>query len=418
MPYQASIIYSIFMRNRLHEIVPTSAQTLATDIVIEPTLSRRSPELMERAGFKDKKVMLVCDANTHKALAERLLHEMGTDVTPVILENPHADEATANLIRNPDADAYIAVGSGTINDLCKYASHLEGKPYIVFPTAPSMNGYISGNASITTRGHKKSLPAQLPQAVYCDLSVIAAAPARLIRSGLGDSICRPTAQADWLLSHLLLGTPYDPLPFSFTEPYEADLFKAADKLTSGTPYAIELLMRTLLASGLGMFAAGGSYPASQGEHLIAHAMEMKHGSTLPVTYHGEQIAITTLLMAQLQHSMLEKPVRLRRHPNWLDLAAAYLGEDMREELRAAAQSKFTRIEQMHEEVNDMLGSERNRIHDTIEHVLLPTAHIESTLKRAGAPTTATELGWDAAQLSDAMHHACYMRDRFTFLDLI
>lgn len=406
------------MRNRLHEIVPASTETLSTDIVIEPTLARRGPELMERAGLKDKKVMLVCDANTHKALAERLLHELGSDVTPVILEQPHADEATANLIRNPEMDAYIAVGSGTINDLCKYASHLEGKPYIVFPTAPSMNGYISGNASITTHGHKKSLKAQLPQAVFCDLSVLAAAPIRLIRSGLGDSICRPTAQADWLLSHLLLGTSYNTLPFTFLEPYEEDLFKAADKLAARTPYAIELLTRTILASGLGMVSAGGSYPASQGEHLIAHTMEMKHGSTLPLTYHGEQIAVTTLLMAELQHTTLEKPVRLRRHPNWLDLAAGYLGEDMREELRNAAQSKFIRIEQMHEDINDMLSTERNRIRDAIEHVQLPTAQIEATLKKAGAPTTAQELGWDEAQLSDAMHHACYMRDRFTFLDLI
>lgn len=405
------------MRNRLHEIVPASAQGIPTDIVIEPTLAGRGPELMERAGLRDKKAMLVCDANTHKALAGRLLHELGTNVTPVILQDPHANEQTVNLLRNRDMEAYIAVGSGTINDLCKYASYCEGKPYIVFPTAPSMNGYISGNASITTHGHKKSLKAQLPHAVFCDLSVLAGAPLRLIRSGLGDSICRPTAQADWLLSHLLLGTPYDPLPFTFLEPYEGDLLKAADKLDTRTPYAIELLTRTILASGLGMVVVGGSYPASQGEHLIAHTMEMKHGSALPLTYHGEQIAVTTLMMARLQHSLLEKPVRLRRHPNWLDLATSYLGENLRSELYEAAHSKFARVDQMYEEINEMLDTERNRIRDAIEHVLLPTAQIEDVLKRAGAPTTAQELGWDSTQLSEAMRHACYIRNRFTFLDL-
>ena len=102
----------------------------------------------------------------------------------------------------------IAVGSGTINDLCKYASALDGKPYAVFATAPSMNGYTSVNAAITVEGHKKSLPAQAAAGVFFDLEVLAAAPVRLIRAGLGDSVCRCTAQADWLLAHLLLGRPY------------------------------------------------------------------------------------------------------------------------------------------------------------------------------------------------------------------
>ena len=100
----------------------------------------------------------------------------------------------------------IAVGSGTINDLCKYAAHLDRKPYAVFGTAPSMNGYTSANAAITVNGLKKSLAATMPAGVFLDLAVLAAAPPRMIRSGLGDSLCRPTAQADWLLSHRLTAT--------------------------------------------------------------------------------------------------------------------------------------------------------------------------------------------------------------------
>ena len=32
----------------------------------------------------------------------------------------------------------------------------------------------------------------------------------MIRSGLGDSLCRPTAQADWLLAHMLFDRRYEP----------------------------------------------------------------------------------------------------------------------------------------------------------------------------------------------------------------
>jgi glycerol-1-phosphate dehydrogenase [NAD(P)+] len=34
----------------------------------------------------------------------------------------------------------IAVGSGVLDDLCKHATDLDGRPYAVFGTAASMNG--------------------------------------------------------------------------------------------------------------------------------------------------------------------------------------------------------------------------------------------------------------------------------------
>ena len=115
------------------------------------------------------------------------------EVSSIVLpEHPHADDATVERVRAATgaADALVAVGSGTINDLCKYASARDGKPYVVFGTAPSMNGYTSLNAAITVHGHKKSLPAQAPVGAFLDLSILAAAPVRMIRSGLGDSLCR------------------------------------------------------------------------------------------------------------------------------------------------------------------------------------------------------------------------------------
>src|SRR5207344_1377268 len=103
--------------------------------------------------------------------------------TPLMLERePHADVETVAALRRAcaSADALVAVGSGTINDLCKCAAARDGKPYVVFATAPSMNGYTSMNAAITVDGHKKSLPAAAPLGVFIDLEVLAAAPARLI----------------------------------------------------------------------------------------------------------------------------------------------------------------------------------------------------------------------------------------------
>ena len=62
------------------------------------------------------------------------MHELSFCYPKLLMleDKPHADDGTADFIRTHDCDTLIAVGSGTISDLCKYASFLDGKPYAVF----------------------------------------------------------------------------------------------------------------------------------------------------------------------------------------------------------------------------------------------------------------------------------------------
>jgi glycerol-1-phosphate dehydrogenase [NAD(P)+] len=406
------------MRNRLPELLPDNA-VIHTDIVIEPSLAGAAKGSLERIGFTDKQLLIVCDTNTHAALGARFADELSA-FAPGLLTlkgKVHADEAALEKIRSHSFDALIAVGSGVISDLCKYASHAAGKPYAVFPTAPSMNGYLSASASMTLNKVKESRPAHLPAGVFCDMKVIAGAPARLIRSGLGDSLCRPTAQADWLLSHLLLGTSYSALPFHLLWPYETELFAHADKLVAGDVKVVELLLKTLLVSGLGMTLAGGSYPASQGEHLIAHAMEMKHGDTLPQSYHGEQIGVTTLTMARIQHALLSRRLSLPPLPRWQDALSGYFGASRAKHLAQAAGKKY-RLYDRYEAIAAMLDGRELYIRDTLRQVMLPETRLREVLHKAGTPATPAALGWNDGNYDDAVRHARFTRDRFTFLDLL
>lgn len=319
--------------------------------------------------------LLVADANTWAALGARMAGLL-PQAQALRLENPQPEIGAVQHIAASGAEAIIAIGSGTVSDVCKLAAHRAGIPYAVLPTAPSMNGYTSANASIIEHGKKHSFPAALPRAVLCDMSVLARAPVRLIRAGLGDSLARPTAQADWLLSHFVKGTAYDPRPFALIAPYEPELFARSGELAEGGQDAVELLMKVLLLSGFGMTIAGGSYPASQGEHMIAasyeqHTNHSRHSNPMVRVQedwplHGEQIGVTTLTMARIQEETL---VRGMAH-----------AEDIRK-------------------------------------ITLPAAHLEAVLKRAGAPTTPEELGWDAALYEEAIRQAPHMRDRFTFLSL-
>ena len=405
------------MRNRIREIVPDEIG-VSLDIVIEPTLAGMADTLVRRIGFAGRRLLFVSDAQTHTALGARIVEELaGFDSSLLLLDaNVQADESALSKIAAMQADAYVAIGSGTINDLCKYASYMVQKPYCIFATAPSMNGYVSANASITQNGVKSSRAAHLPFGVFCDMEIIAGAPKRLIRSGLGDSLCRSTAQGDWLLSHLLLDTYYSELPFKWLKPYETELFAHADKLAEGDLHTVELLMRTLLASGLGMTYCKGSYPASQGEHLIAHTMEMKHGHSLPHSYHGEQIGVTTLTMAQIQETLLTAPLQLPPQPGWKTALGNYFDAQVADSLADLVSQKYTLYEQQ-DAVALRLARREEDIRRAIKAVTLPSTELRKVLEKAGAPCNPAEIGWDEESYRQAVSHAAFTRDRYGFLDL-
>lgn len=390
-------------------------------VVIAPDLSGREAVLVQELGLGPR-LLVVSDPTTRRVLGERVaaaLQGIAGVEERVLEEQPHADRDTAERIRARAAgcDALVAVGSGTVNDLCKYAAHQAGTPYAVFATAPSMNGYTSANAAITTHGHKQSLPATPPLGVFMDLAVLAAAPARMIRSGLGDSLCRPTAQADWLLAHRLLDQPYREAPFQLLAEDEPALLAAPEALLNGDPSAMARLARTLVMSGFGMTLCGSSHPASQGEHLISHYLDMLGDPVWPESFHGEHIAVTTLTMARLQETLLAGAVPELRACE-LDEAAfvARYGRPLGESCWASFRPKCLTAQRARE-LNRRLAADWSDIRARIGAVIRPAAELEAVLRRAGAPTRPADLGIPEVAYRDAVRHAREIRDRYTFLDL-
>ena len=280
-----------------------------------------------------------------------------------------------------------------------------------------MNGYTSVNAAISEHGLKKSLPAAAAMGVFMDLGVLAEAPVRMIRSGLGDSVCRPTAQSDWLLSHLLFGSPYRLAPFSLLQEDEEALLAESDALVSGDLESIGRLARTLVLSGFGMTICGGSYPASQGEHLISHYIEMMPPAGWEEAFHGEQIAVTTCVMARLQEQILTGP-RPRVKPCVVDRHAlvSHFGAETGEACWKEFAQKRVDAEKA-EQLNDLLEQTWPDICEQISRTVISSRQIESALARAGAPTTFTDIKLSRAFFEAAVLHAREIRNRYTFLDL-
>jgi glycerol-1-phosphate dehydrogenase [NAD(P)+] len=369
-----------------------------------------------------RRVALVSDATTRVVLGERVERALASlaSIMPVVLDGrPHADGQTVEIVRRASAgaDALVAVGSGTINDLCKYAAAKDGKPYAVFATAPSMNGYASRNAAITIDGHKMSLPAVSPMGVFMDLAVLSAAPARMIRAGLGDSLCRSTAQADWLLSHHLFGTAYRRAPFALLADDEPALLDEPEALLRGDPEAMRALARTLVLSGLGMTICGGSYPASQGEHLISHYIDMFAPASRPPHFHGEQVAVATLTMAGIQEEVLaaDAPSVRAESMTRAELQrrfGAEIGESCWQEFAAKQMTPEgeARLEQL-------FADHWDAIRDSVGRAMIPAARIRAVLERAGCPTGPTQIGLSPEFYTTAVGNARFLRDRYTFLDL-
>ncbi|MEP6861689.1 MAG: iron-containing alcohol dehydrogenase [Deltaproteobacteria bacterium] len=393
----------------------------ARAIVIEPSLAGRELELVDQLQTGESFAILG-DVDTYAALGERVARALETKfrVQRIVLpEQPECDRTTAAWVEAriaPGTSALIAVGSGTVNDLAKLAALARNIPQLVFATAPSMNGFTSMSASIHEDGAKRSVRVRTPIAAFFDLDVLAHAPPRLIRAGLGDSICRPTAQADWLLAHLLLDKPYREAPFALLRDDEQVLFANAAGLLAKDHAALRALVRVLVLSGFGMTLCGGSYPASQGEHLISHYLEMITSGQGPVVkpFHGEQVGVAALVMARLQTTVLARPGIPRLHA--VGITHKSVIDHFGPERGAAIWQDVVTKQIDVAATNDRLARDWPAMHARLAEVVEPPEKLAAVLTAAGAPTMPAQIGFPDRLFAEAFTHARELRDRYTFLD--
>ena len=369
-----------------------------------------------------EKLAVVTDENTHDALGGRVaraLKSIGAH-DAIVLNSPHADMHTAAELADKlkEFDSVIAVGSGTINDLCKYVTAQDGRRYAVFATAASMNGYTSTTASMTLdSGLKVSLPAQAPAGFFVDMAVSAAAPSHLAASGFADCVARSVAQVDWWMSHRLLGTMYRSVPFDIQIADEIALNKCAYLLPNGDIDATARLYRVLTLCGLGIGFIGMSNPGSMGEHQISHYIDCFAGPLHPGTLHGQQVGVASLTMARIQQGLLAQENAPVMRATSID------PEGMRQRMGSAADDCLELLQRKAmdeaavEKVNEKLAHIWPDLKQELQAFMIPVAEMEKLLSDAGAPTTAAELELDLEFYRKAVRHGHEMRDRFSFVDI-
>lgn len=322
----------------------------------------------------------------------------------------------------------VAVGSGTVNDLTKLASHRVERPYMCVGTAASMDGYTAFGASITYQGAKQTFDCPAPTAVVADLDVICAAPGDMNAWGYADLLAKVPAGADWILADALGVDPIHPQAWAIVQGRLRELLADPGGVRHRNPAAIGRLIEGLMLGGFAMQSARSSRVASGAEHMFSHMWDMQHHThNGRVPSHGFKVGIgtlaTTALYERLLTADLEKLDVERLCAAWPDeeswvargreLAGdGHLADVAAREMRAKHCSPAQLGEQL-----KLLKALWPKLRKRLEAQLMPLATVRRMLQDAGAPTEPEQIGITRERLRQTYWQASCIRRRFTGLDL-
>jgi glycerol-1-phosphate dehydrogenase [NAD(P)+] len=388
------------------------------------------------AAFGAEKAFVIADENTF-AVAGKAVHQILADAGLTALDAlvfPGKPALYANFenvlrveehLKNVDAIP-VVVGSGTLNDLTKLASHHLGRPYMVVGTAASMDGYTASGASISKDGFKQTFACPAPRAVVADLNIISQAPARMTASGYGDLLGKIVAGADWMISDALGIEKIDPVTWAMVQDPLREATANPEQLSKGDMPAFKRLVEGLMLSGLTLQYYKSSRPASGAEHLISHLWEMQE-TTHGLVSHGLKVGFATIatgaLFERLLDQKLEKLDIETRLKNWPTrdqlvqsirdahpdpvLSNAFIEQSLPKYVSGEA------AKQRLELIRDGWPSLRDRMRNQ-----LMTAHqLRDLLAAAGCITHPSGLDKNLSQLRESYFLAKQIRNRYTLLDL-
>jgi glycerol-1-phosphate dehydrogenase [NAD(P)+] len=350
------------------------------------------------------------------------LRDAGWEVTGILVPDPGQDEWPVCddhthdwLLRQTDAtDIVLSVGSGVLSDLGKWIAFDIGVPCVCFATAASMNGYASANVAATLRGVKSLVRARPPVVVLSDPVVLRQAPYELTAAGLGDILAKSVSSADWRMNHVLFGDFYCERSVSLVADLEPLYLDHPKDLPDGKSEAMEALFRGLLLTGVAMTMTETSAPASGGEHLISHTLDMMSSlDGVPHDLHGRQVGIGTILASEVYRRILnlESPDFSRAS---MDIDRAFWGG-----LAGEVESQFApKVKRLHRAVEILsAGDSWDRLREEVKPLVRPPGRIRDCLRQAGAAYRAEDIGCSKERLLHAFLHAHGMRSRFTCIDL-
>lgn len=258
------------------------------------------------------KILIVADENTYVAAGEKTENALvGKEITKVIFSGKTVlipdEKAIIEVEKHTQGqELIVGIGSGVIQDLCKYISHVSKIPYMVVATAPSMDGYASSGAAMILKGMKETVPAGLPKAIVADTEVLRNAPMEMIKAGFGDIIGKYSALNDWKLARLVNGEYFCDYIYNTTYEMIEKTKKTAKGLLNREEESVKAVTEALMIVGIMMSFATNSRPASGSEHHLSHFFEITGiVKNQPYFAHGIDVFYSTYVTAQIRENLLK-----------------------------------------------------------------------------------------------------------------
>ena len=367
-----------------------------------------------------KNVLIVADENTFRAAGEKTVSVLrDKQIKKVIFTGRKVlvpdEDAIHTVTENvKDMDMIVGIGSGVIQDLCKYVSFFNNIPYLVVATAPSMDGYASDGAAMITGGMKITYKAGLPRAIIADTDVLCNAPIGMIKAGYGDIIGKFSALNDWKLSKCVNDEYFCDYIYNLTMEQIDRTLKLANGILERKEESIQTLMEALVIIGILMSFAGSSRPASGSEHHLSHFFEIT-GIIDNTEYfpHGIDVAYSTVLTAGIREKILA------------DTFPSKIFRDTREMYESKIKSVYKQVADGCIKLQDKVGNYANdRIHVYLEketeirNILreMPSCkEVSDILSLVGLDIKEFYSLYGKEKIENAILYAKDLKDRYTVL---
>lgn len=366
-------------------------------------------------------ILVVADANTYGTCGSRVETLLGTKrmqslVFPgdTLLVPNEAAIAVIQAQLRPETDLILGIGSGVIQDLCKYVSFEAGLPYQIIATAPSMDGYASKGAAMIIGNMKITYNAHVPEAILGDLDILKDAPMELIQSGYGDILGKFSCLNDWKLSAVVRAEYFCQTIYDMIYDMLMQVKNLGPNLLRRDPDAIGTLMEALVGVGVAMAFVGNSRPASGSEHHLSHFFEVT-GLLNEEFYfmHGIDVVYSAVYTQRLREELLQ-----------LDHPIPHNGHN-RERWEQDIRAIYTDAARGVIELQDKLGwYEQNRLPvyeakwPEICKVLqeVPSSEqLEAYLNSVGLDIHSFEATYGKNKIQDAIWYAKDLKDRYSVL---
>lgn len=259
------------------------------------------------------KIFLVADTNTYAVFGKQVEAALAGKLESILVFEREGllvpnEEAVAEMDAKltGETQLIVGVGSGVIQDLCKYVSFQAKLPYHIIATAPSMDGYASKGAAMIMENMKITYNAHVPEAIIGDSEILKDAPMEMIQSGYGDILGKYSCLNDWKLSRVVNDEYFCQYVYDLT--YEM-LTKTKDlgpALLKRDADAMAILMEALVGVGIAMAYVGNSRPASGSEHHLSHFFEITGIlEDAPYFMHGTDVVYSAVYTQKIREELLK-----------------------------------------------------------------------------------------------------------------